>query len=253
MLTVTLGFGKQAGLRALSAPPPPPPLPQRVADVPRVEDHPADIAENTEAAANLPAEARAAEPGPETDQLDKPADLDAPPSRTQRRHRLLTAAETSGAADEPEAAASEEPAAESALEESAAAPPEANLPEAGVPEAATPEAAETEHAESAPHKPAHPHRLEMTIDSLPHHELTEPIPIVIDPLGDTIFTASMSNLDISATGNSIGEGLLLLKEQIEFVYSDLSRRSSLTADQKTTLQMLHTYIRPNGPKKPEWF
>jgi hypothetical protein len=91
----------------------------------------------------------------------------------------------------------------------------------------------------------------MTIDSLPFHSLTEPIPIVIDPLGETIFTASMRNLDISATGNSIGEALVLLKEQIEFVYGDLNRRSNRTTEQKATLQMLATYIARQSTK-PEW-
>lgn len=249
MLTVTLGFGKQAGLRALSAPPPPPP---RVVNAPPIEDRSADPAESVESAesqAEPPAEARAAEPEPAADQPDKSAEHDASArSRADRRHRSLDAVETPVVVDEP-ADADREPEPEAAAPEPA--PSEIAAREPSLPARLEPEAAE--HDEPEPEKPANPHRLEMTIDSLPHHELTEPIPIVIDPLGDTIFTASMSNMDISATGNSIGEGLLLLKEQIEFVYGDLSRRSNLTADQKTTLQMLHTYIRPNGPKRPEWF
>jgi hypothetical protein len=111
--------------------------------------------------------------------------------------------------------------------------------------------AEPEPAKPEAAKPGHPNRLEMTIDSLPHHALTEPIPIAIDPLGDKMFTASVLYLDISATGNSISEALVLLKEQIEFVYGDLDRRSNRSSEQKTMLQMLHTYIPPNG-NKPEW-
>lgn len=91
--------------------------------------------------------------------------------------------------------------------------------------------------------------IELIIDSLPHYELTESIPVTIDPLGDAVFTAAVRNLDITATGNSIGEALLLLKEQIEFTYDDLSRRlPQLGYDQRTMLQMLQTYIAPRSPK-----
>ena len=95
----------------------------------------------------------------------------------------------------------------------------------------------------------YPHRIELSIDSLPNYLLIEPIPIVIDPIGETAFTAWVPNLDTNATGHSVVEALLLLKERIEFVYDDLNRRLPLTTEQKITLQMLHTYI---APKKPEW-
>lgn len=241
-MTVMLGFGKQSGLRALSTPLP---LPRR--DVPpRVEEGPADPAGNAESAGDPSANASVAESLLETDPFHTSTDYAHQPARAERRQRLLEAAETPAVAEEPkellepEAAASAEPVAA-----------EATAPASGE-EAAKASQDNAEHAQPSPEKPTHPHHLEMTIDSLPHHELTEPIPIVIDPLGDTIFTAAMSSLDISATGNSISEGLLLLKEQIEFVYGDLSRRLTLSPDQKTRLQILHTYIRPNGPKKPEW-
>jgi hypothetical protein len=93
-------------------------------------------------------------------------------------------------------------------------------------------------------------QVELIIDSLPNHELTEPIPVIIDMVGDALCTASMRNLDISTPGNSIGDALLQLKTQIEFVYDGLNRRPHLSADQKTILQMLHTYIAPPS-KKPE--
>jgi hypothetical protein len=104
-------------------------------------------------------------------------------------------------------------------------------------------------------KDLHPpgaHTIELIIDSLPHHELTEPIPVTIDPLGDAVFTASMRYVDVSATGHSIGEALVLLKEQIAHTYDDLNRRlSQLNYEQKTALQMLHTYIAPQSSKPPE--
>ena len=97
--------------------------------------------------------------------------------------------------------------------------------------------------------PKHPHRIELSIDSLPNYMLIEPIPVAIDPIGDNAFTAWIHNLDTNATGQSVVEALLMLKERIELVYDDLNRRAHLSNEQKTTLQMLHTYI---APKKPEW-
>lgn len=100
-------------------------------------------------------------------------------------------------------------------------------------------------------KPAS-HRIELIIDSLPQHTLIEPIPVVIVPLGDKVFTASVLNNSIHATGTSIGEALLVLKEQIEEIYADLNKRSAhLDTEQKETLQLLHTYISVQ-PRRPEW-
>jgi hypothetical protein len=97
---------------------------------------------------------------------------------------------------------------------------------------------------------AHPHRIELSIDSLPNYLLIEPIPVAIDPVGDTAYTAWVRNLDTNATGNSVVEALLMLKERIAFVYEDLNGRAAhLTNEQRATLQMLHTYI---APRKPDW-
>jgi hypothetical protein len=97
--------------------------------------------------------------------------------------------------------------------------------------------------------PEHPHRIELGIDSLPNFLLIEPIPVAIDPVGDTAFAAWVPNLDINVTANSVVEALLLLKDRLESVYDDLNHRAHLTGEEKISLQMLHTYI---APKKPEW-
>ena len=102
--------------------------------------------------------------------------------------------------------------------------------------------------DAEPPAPAHPYRIELSIDSLPNHLLVEPIPVAIDPVGDTAYTAWVPNLDTNATGSSVFEALLLLKERIEAVYDDLNKRAHLTNDQKMTLQMLHTYIAPSSTK-----
>jgi hypothetical protein len=233
VLTVMLGFGNRSGLRAVSKRPVLPPLPP---DTPRAENDSLDIAVADNATDLADAERSTSEvdgaesnaPDPQTENAELPPENNVPDtgseggagrSRGEKRLRLV---------DPPSAAA----------ESDTATPPASAEPEPAEPDA-------------EPAKPAHPHRLEMTIDSLPHHDLTEPIPIYIDPLGDTVFTATMGNLDISATGNSIGEALVLLKEQIEFIYGDLSRRPKRSPDQTTMLQMLHTYIAPTGTK-PAW-
>ena len=94
-------------------------------------------------------------------------------------------------------------------------------------------------------------RTELIIDSLPYHELIEPIPVVIDAIDNALCTATVRDLDISATGNSTGDALLLLKEQIEFVFDGLNRRPHLSSDQQIMLLVLHRYIAPH-PKRLEW-
>jgi hypothetical protein len=97
--------------------------------------------------------------------------------------------------------------------------------------------------------PRHPNGIELTIDSLPNHLLVEPIPVAIEPAGDGAYTASVHTLNTSASGHSIVEALLLLKERVGAVYESLNNREELTADERLTLQMMHTYI---APKTPEW-
>jgi hypothetical protein len=105
-----------------------------------------------------------------------------------------------------------------------------------------------------PHPQAEPEpgqgssQIDVIIDSLTNHTLTVPIPVSVEPLGDKVFTASAHDLGIHATGNSLGESLLVLKEQIEEVYNDLSKRKHLDDEQKVKLQVLQDYIAP-PPKK----
>jgi hypothetical protein len=236
MPTLMLTFGGKSGFQALSArplwrqpSPPAPPSAENTAPEPVPESGATELTEESSAADVLP-EGDASSAAADNSEPDVASDAYAPRSRASRHLRLLDHTEPPPIGTEQEAVPAPEPEAVSSAE----------------PEPAVPEPAEPEDA-----KPAHPHRLEMTIDSLPHHDLTEPIPIHIDPLGDTVFTATVTNLDISATGNSIGEALVRLKEQIEFVYGDLNRRSNQSNDQKTALKMLHTYIASTG-NKPTW-
>jgi hypothetical protein len=133
--------------------------------------------------------------------------------------------------------------AEAKMESVAEAPPPAKEAEA-----------EEADAKAEAEAESNANRIELIIDSLPNHTLIEPIPISIESLGEKVFTAAVRNLDISTTGTSIGEALLVLKGQIETIYQDLSKKQpNLDAHQKTTLQMLHTYIAPLLPaRRAEW-
>ena len=115
---------------------------------------------------------------------------------------------------------------------------------------------ETPPPEAEPEAKKGSSQIELIIDSLPNHSLSEPIPVAIVSLGDKVFTASVTNMNIHGTGTSIGEALLVLKEQIEEIYAELSKRPShLDTDQKATLQLLQTYIAPSAAgnsKRPEW-
>ena len=236
MPALMLAFGGKSGFQALPMQPrrpqiPPPAAPDR-APASDPETSVAELATES-SLIDLPAARSESDAAAEQAESDATSDSDLPRSGAGRHSRLLGHADTP-----PPAGAGQEVVPSPAPDGAESAEYE--------PAVATDGATEPETA-----KPSHPHRLEMTIDSLPHHDLTEPIPIYIDPLGDTVFTAAMGNLDISATGNSIGEALVLLKEQIEHIYSDLNRRVKRTPDQTMTLQMLHTYIAPSGAK-PAW-
>ena len=231
MPALMLAFGGKSGFQALAMRPL---RPQRPPTAPPGADRMAPEPDPESRVAELAAERSVADATAEKVEAEAAADTDLPRSRAGRHLQLLGHAEApQPAGDEQEAVPPPEPGA--------AKSGELGL-EAQAPAVATEDATEPE---------THPHRIEMTIDSLPHHDLTEPIPIHIDPLGDTVFTATMANLDIMATGNSIGEALLRLKEQIEFVYGDLNRRTKRSPDQTMTLQMLHTYIAPSSTK-PAW-
>jgi hypothetical protein len=86
--------------------------------------------------------------------------------------------------------------------------------------------------------------IDLIIDKLPRHALVKPIPVTIAPLGDRVFIASTPDLDITVTGNSLSDALLLLKQQLESTYESLRGKAS-TREQEKQLRRLHDYIRVN--------
>jgi hypothetical protein len=84
--------------------------------------------------------------------------------------------------------------------------------------------------------------IDLIIDKLPRHALVKPIPVTISPLGDRVFIASTADLDITVTGNSLSDALLLLKQQLESTYESLRGKAS-GREEERQLRRLREYIR----------
>jgi hypothetical protein len=84
--------------------------------------------------------------------------------------------------------------------------------------------------------------IELIIDKLPRHALVKPIPVTISPLGDRVFIASTPDLDITVTGNSLSDALLLLKQQLESTYEGL-RGKATSREEERQLKRLREFIR----------
>ena len=137
-------------------------------------------------------------------------------------------------------------------------PPPPPTPEAET-EPAQPETVAADEAATVPETPSPDGgrrssganaRIELIIDSLPHQSLIQSIPVTVEPLGDKIFTA---------TGASVGETLLLLKDHIESIYNELNDKPHLDDDQRKVQELLDTYIAKSHKyvtkesKKSDWF
>jgi len=99
-------------------------------------------------------------------------------------------------------------------------------------------------SQDPPTPPRQGDSIDLIIDKLPRHALVKPIPVTISPLGDRVFIASTPDLDITVTGNSLSDALLLLKQQLESTYESLRNKAS-TREQERQLRRLHDYIREN--------
>ena len=84
--------------------------------------------------------------------------------------------------------------------------------------------------------------IDLIIDKLPRHALVKPIPVTISPLGDRVFIASTPDLDITVTGNSLSDALLLLKQQLESTYESLRGKAS-GREEERQLRRLREFIR----------
>jgi hypothetical protein len=126
------------------------------------------------------------------------------------------------------------------------APPEAQAPA----ETLDVDSEPVEAPEPEPQPSAESHRIELIIDSLPRHQLNEAIPVTIDSLGDQVFTATVHALQVVGTGNTLGDALIIVKEQIEILYERLSKATGLDSDEKKHLTYLQSHIKSSGSETP---
>ena len=102
------------------------------------------------------------------------------------------------------------------------------------------------------------HRIDLIIDSLPRHELIETIPVTVESLGDKVFTATVGALNLTGTGYTLGDALLIVKDQLEILYEKLSKTTRLDDDEEKYLKYLQSHIRESSasdyrpPKKSVW-
>jgi len=101
----------------------------------------------------------------------------------------------------------------------------------------------------SPKPPSAISRVELTIDSLRNYELTRPIPVVVESLGERNFVAEMPELNISTTASNPSDILITLKDRIAQVYDGLRIKKNLDTEQARQLRLLETYI---GRSRRSW-
>src|SRR5437879_2862052 len=128
------------------------------------------------------------------------------------------------------------------------------LPAGSLPEPPGEPASTAGERAQAPDRRASPGQgdgIDLIIDKLPRHGLVKPIPVRIAPLGDRVFVASTPDLDITVTGNSLSDALLLLKQQLESTYESLRDKAS-TKEQERQLNRMRAYIQEGRAGKQSW-
>jgi hypothetical protein len=105
---------------------------------------------------------------------------------------------------------------------------------------ADPSPAEAPDMEAAATKPAQ--KIELIIDSLQNFELSKPIPVHVERLGEKKFKATVPESEVSSTGPTMGEAFLQLKDQIERSYGKYHNQKNLEPDQQRQLEALQKYV-----------
>lgn len=94
------------------------------------------------------------------------------------------------------------------------------------------------------------HKIELSIDSLPHLQLSAPIPVTTESLGENLFTATVHALNLSGTGDSAMDALITVKEQIEALYEKLTKLTGLDEEERDHLEFLQSHIK-SGDESPK--
>ena len=124
-----------------------------------------------------------------------------------------------------------------------------DAPEIGVQHPTSPVEAMAPVTDQPKPPPTRQERVELAIDSLQNYELLKPIKVVVESLGDRVFVAEAPDLNVSTTGNSIGDALILLKDQISNMYEDQTRKKNLDGERSRQFKVFETYI---GRPRRNW-
>jgi hypothetical protein len=100
-----------------------------------------------------------------------------------------------------------------------------------------------------PKPPPRSEKIELTIDSLQNYELLKPIQVIIESLGDKVFVAEASDLNVSTSGSSVGGTLILLKDQISTIYEGYTSKKNLDSERARHFKIFETYI---GRPRRNW-
>lgn len=92
---------------------------------------------------------------------------------------------------------------------------------------------------------------DLVIEELPKHQLYQPIPVHVQPIGEEMFSASVPALALSVSGSTVVEALLLLKSAIATAYAEIEKKHKLDAAEKEQLKFYYTYI-VKEPPAPEF-
>jgi hypothetical protein len=167
----------------------------------------------------------------------------------QRGPRLTSAGRARRHAVAAAVAAPSEPALDPAPETDAAVPLDTNV---GEPANAAPEPAPDNGGGNDRDKGNGLSREKYTvhIEALENFELLRFIPVTIEPLGEWVFVAEASELNLSMTGRTPDDAVNLLKDAITRTYeSNRKGRNGLDQDRRRQQRILETYI---GKPKGTW-
>jgi hypothetical protein len=85
-------------------------------------------------------------------------------------------------------------------------------------------------------------RVQLTIDSLRNYELLRPIPVVVESVAGTFFTAQAQELNLSISETSLEDALVILQDQITTIYEEYRMKKTLNPEQARRLEILQMYI-----------
>ena len=84
--------------------------------------------------------------------------------------------------------------------------------------------------------------INLSIDRLAHYEIKKPIPVRIECIDHNEFLAEVSDANIAMTGDSIGDALTMLKENIEAIFERYESKERLGTEASHQLRFLEAHI-----------